>query len=78
MTAASQRRYRERQKAGLAVFRVELGDADVEELLRSFGASSLQELVEGLIELDHASVKHNGARLADVVLSWAEELPKEV
>ena len=71
--ADRQRRHRARIREGLTCYRVTLPAVDCEELLASFGASSIQELLEGLIELDKA-VTHNAAGLGNLVQCFAEEL----
>jgi predicted component of type VI protein secretion system len=75
--AARQRRFRERIREGRTVYRAELPAVDTEELLASFGASSLEELIEGLIEIDKA-VTHNGTRLATMIRCAIENNPHEV
>ena len=74
-----QRRYLERQKAGKRVYRVELIDADAEELVAGFGHGTadmdagVTRVLELLLDLDHLLTRHR-MRLATVLISFIEEL----
>ena len=73
MTAAErQRRFRERQAAGVRVYTATLNEEATEQLLKSFGVETFGELVEQLNELDVLSVTHNGQGIA-VVLRWLRD-----
>ena len=71
--AERSRRWRQRVKAGRAVFPAECPDVGTEELLAGFGFATVGELVSFLVELDEA-VTRRGLSLANVLLSMAAEL----
>ena len=77
MTSAERsRKWRQRVKAGRAVFPAECPDVGTEELVASFGFTTVGEMVEFLIALDEAATRH-GMRLGSLLLSLAEELQNQ-